>query len=218
MVTLSSCLIWQIISFILSPNEYGCVYAWTMLGNIATLLLAILAKKIIFSYEAHFYLGGYVNKQNCRIWGIENPHAYIEKPTHPKRVTVWCGFWSRGLIGSFFSENEQRTEFLFTKIEEEDIGNICCFWRSHYQPQAEVVWPPRSCDLTSLDYYLWDAVKDKCYASKPETIDALEDNIRKLIGEIQLHTIDNVLKNSTDRVGYCMASRGSHLNGIIFHS
>ena len=35
MVTLSSCLIWQIISFI-PPNEYGCVYAWTTLGNIAT--------------------------------------------------------------------------------------------------------------------------------------------------------------------------------------
>ena len=26
---------------------------------------------------------GYVNKQNCRIWGTENPRAYIEKPTHP---------------------------------------------------------------------------------------------------------------------------------------
>ena len=50
-------------------------------------------KKIIFSAEAHFDLGGYVNKQNCCIWGTENPHAYIEKPTHPKRVTVWCGFW-----------------------------------------------------------------------------------------------------------------------------
>ena len=36
-------------------------------------------KKIIFSDEAHFDLGGYVNKQNCRIWGTENPHAYIEK-------------------------------------------------------------------------------------------------------------------------------------------
>ena len=46
--------------------------------------MPILAKKkIIFSDEAHFDLGGYVNKQNCRIWGIENPHAYIEKPTHP---------------------------------------------------------------------------------------------------------------------------------------
>ena len=37
-VTLSSCLIWQIISLILPLNEYGCVYAWTTLGNIATLL------------------------------------------------------------------------------------------------------------------------------------------------------------------------------------
>ena len=68
---------------------------------------ADFGKKIIFSDEAHFDLGGYVNKQNCRIWGTENPHAYIEKPTHPKRVTVWYGFWSRGIIGPFFFENEQ---------------------------------------------------------------------------------------------------------------
>ena len=99
---------------------------------------ADFGKKVIFSDEARFDLGGYVNKQNCRIWGTENPHAYIEMTTHPKRVTVWCGYWSRGIIGPIFFENEQgeavtvnddryRTmlnEFLFTKIEEEDIGNI----------------------------------------------------------------------------------------------
>ena len=66
-----------------------------------------------------------------------------------------------------------------------------------------------------FDYYLWGAVKDKCYADKPETIDALKDNIRDAIGKIQLHTIDNVLKNWTDRVGYCR--RGRHLNVIICH-
>ena len=49
------------------------------------------------------------------------------------------------------------------------------------------------------------------------TIDALKDNIREAISETQLPTIDNVLKNWTDRVDYCMASRGSHLNEIIFH-
>ena len=34
---------------------------------------------------------------------------------------------------------------------------------------------------------------------------------------VGLQTIDNVIKNLTDCVGYCMASRGSHLNEIIFH-
>ena len=63
-------------------------------------------KKIIFSDETHFDLGWYVNKQNCRIWGTENPHAYIEKPTHPKLVNVWCGFWSRVIIWPFVFENE----------------------------------------------------------------------------------------------------------------
>ena len=71
--------------------------------------------------------------------------------------------------------------------------------------------------MTPLDYYLWGAVKGKCYDDKPETIDDLQRNIREAIGEIQLHTINNVLKNWADRVDYCMASRGSHLNEIIFY-
>ena len=58
--------------------------------------------------------------------------------------------------------------------------------------RANVVWQPRSCDLTPLDYYLWGAVKDKCYPNKRETIDALKNNICEALGEIQLHTIDNV--------------------------
>ena len=62
--------------------------------------MPILAMKIMFSDEAHFDLGGYVNKQNCRIWSTENAHAYIEKPAHPKRITVWCEFWSKGIIRS----------------------------------------------------------------------------------------------------------------------
>ena len=89
--------------------------------------MPILAIKIVFSDETHFDFGGYVNKQ-----------TYIEKPTHPIQVTVWCGFWSRGIIGTFFFKNEKGeaftvngdryqamwNEFLFTKIEVEDIGNI----------------------------------------------------------------------------------------------
>ena len=56
--------------------------------------------------------------------------------------------------------------------------------------------------MTPLDYYLWATVKDKCYADKPETIDVLKDNIHEAIGEIYLNTIDDMLKNWADRVGY----------------
>ena len=65
--------------------------------------------------------------------------------------------------------------------------------------RADVVWPPRSWDLTLLGYYLWGAVEDK-----PDTTDNLKDNIGEAIGEIQLNTIDNVFKNWIDRVGCCM--------------
>ena len=56
------------------------------------------------------------------------------------------------------------------------------------------------CDTVGLLF--GGAVKDKSYADKPELIDALKDNICEAIGEIQLHTIHNVLKNWIDRVGY----------------
>ena len=66
-----------------------------------------------------------------------------------------------------------------------------CFEDRTINRRAAIVRPLRSCDLTLLDYYLWGAVKDKCYADKPKIFDALKDNIREAIGEIQLHTIDN---------------------------
>ncbi|GFW84176.1 hypothetical protein TNCV_4878391 [Trichonephila clavipes] len=38
--------------------------------------------------EAHFWLNGYVNKQNCRIWSEANPQVYVETPLHPEKLTV----------------------------------------------------------------------------------------------------------------------------------
>ncbi|GFU51143.1 hypothetical protein TNCV_966351 [Trichonephila clavipes] len=34
-----------------------------------------------------------------------------------------------------------------------------------------VNWPPRSCDLTPLDYFLWGYVKSFVYADKPQSLD-----------------------------------------------
>ena len=42
--------------------------------------------------------------------------------------------------------------------------------------------------------------------------------IELAIHEIEAQTIENVLKNWVDRMGYCKASRGSYLNDVVFHS
>ncbi|GFW84199.1 integrase catalytic domain-containing protein [Trichonephila clavipes] len=50
------------------------------------------------SDEAHFWLNGYVNKQNCRIWSEANPQVYVETPLHPEKMTVWCALWAGGIL------------------------------------------------------------------------------------------------------------------------
>ncbi|GFV33893.1 DUF4817 domain-containing protein [Trichonephila clavipes] len=55
-------------------------------------------KRILFSDEAHFWLNGYVKKQNCRIWSEANPQVYVETPLHLEKLTVWCALWAGGIL------------------------------------------------------------------------------------------------------------------------
>ncbi|GFS76691.1 uncharacterized protein TNCV_1622651 [Trichonephila clavipes] len=55
-------------------------------------------KRILFSDEAHFWLNGYVNKQNCRIWSEANPQVCVETPLQPEKLTVWCALWVGGIL------------------------------------------------------------------------------------------------------------------------
>lgn len=94
--------------------------------------------KSIFNDEAHFQLNGVVNKQNCRIWGTENPHFVVEKDMHPQRVIVWCGLWAEGVIGPYFFENETGkivtvnaewyrdmiSNFLWPKLDDIDVSDM----------------------------------------------------------------------------------------------
>ncbi|CAB0042093.1 unnamed protein product, partial [Trichogramma brassicae] len=46
-------------------------------------------------------------------------------------------------------------------------------------------WPPRSPDMTPLDFYLWGRLKDRCYAEPPTTA---EDMQQRIIREWRLIT------------------------------
>ncbi|GFY20054.1 uncharacterized protein TNCV_2147471 [Trichonephila clavipes] len=76
---------------------------------------------------------------------------------------------------------------------------------------GSVNWTPRSCDLTPLDYFLCGCVKSLVYADKPQTLDHLEDNIRRVIADIRPQMLEKVIENWTPRLDYIRASRGSHM-------
>ncbi|GFW75528.1 putative DD41D transposase [Trichonephila clavipes] len=144
-------------------------------------------KRILFSDEAHFWLNGYVNKQNCHIWSEANPQVYVETPLHPEKLTAWCALWAGGIIGPYFFKNDEDhnvsvngdryraliTNFFISELNNHDVqelwfqqdGGTCHTARatidllkdtfgdrliSRFGP---VNWPPRSCDLTPLDYF-----------------------------------------------------------------
>ncbi|GFV65586.1 uncharacterized protein TNCV_778721 [Trichonephila clavipes] len=207
-------------------------------------------KRILFSDEAHFWLNGYVNKQNCRIWSEANPQVYVETPLHPEKLTVWCALWAGGIIGPYFFKNDEGhnvtvngdryraiiTNFFIPELNNHDVqelwfqqdGATCHTARatidllkdtfgdrltSRFGP---VNWPARSCDLTPLDYFLWVYIKSLVYADKPQTLDHLEDNIRRVVADIRPQMLEKVIENWTSRLDYIRASRGSPMPEIIF--
>ncbi|GFY29253.1 DUF4817 domain-containing protein [Trichonephila clavipes] len=174
--------------------------------------------------EAHFWLNGYVNKQNCRIWSEANPQVYVETPSHPEKLTVWCALWAGGIIGPYFFKNDEGHNELWFQQD----GATCHTARATINLLKDTFgdhlisrfgplnWPPRSCDLTPLDYFLWGYVKSLVYADKPQTLDHLEDNIRPVIADIRPQMLEKVIENWRSRLDYIRASRCRRMPEFIF--
>ena len=73
-------------------------------------------------------------------------------------------------------------------------------------------WPPRSPDLTPLDFYLWGYLKSKLHIDKPRIRAQLKTNIER---EMPRATLEKVIENAEKRAHYVRA-KGDHLNQIIF--
>lgn len=52
------------------------------------------------------WINDYVNEQCCRVWEETNLHEVHQVAMHPQKVTAWCVFWARGVIGPYILEND----------------------------------------------------------------------------------------------------------------
>lgn len=75
---------------------------------------------LVFTDESVFHLDGRVNKQNCRLWSVTNPHWSTEHAVQSPKVVVWCGIWREGVVGPFFFDSTV-TGGTYLKMLEEQI-------------------------------------------------------------------------------------------------
>ncbi|GFX04197.1 transposable element Tc3 transposase [Trichonephila clavipes] len=82
----------------LKPNDHQARRIFVEWAQNEIAIVPDFHKRFLFSDEAHFWLNGYVNKQNCRIWSEANPQVNVETPLHPEKLTVWCALWAGGIL------------------------------------------------------------------------------------------------------------------------
>lgn len=77
-------------------------------------------------------------------------------------------------------------------------------------------WAPHSPDLNPLDFWFWGAAKGKVYASRPQTLEDLKQNVADYATEITNDTWQKVGQNFCIRVKACFNRNGAHIEHVDY--
>ncbi|GFT11903.1 uncharacterized protein NPIL_425361 [Nephila pilipes] len=182
-------------------------------------------------------------QHNCTYWGPENPHVMVDPHVNLPGITVWCGLSSRGLIGPFFFDATVTGTIYLNLLQQsiipsirEDFKQEEFFFQQdgalpHYHRDVRsfldgilpnrwigrrgiVEYPPRSPDLTPLDFFLWGYLKDKVYAQKPATVVQLRATIEHECTNIPREWFHHVCYSIASRCQQCLEQNGHQFENM----
>lgn len=78
---------------------------------------------------------------------------------------------------------------------------------------TRVEWPPRSPDLTPMDFFLWGHIKSKIFVTPPQNIAELRQRINQAINNLRgnRNFVLNAVRKMARRAGACVANGGQHV-------
>lgn len=76
-------------------------------------------------------------------------------------------------------------------------------------------WPPRSPDLTKIDFFLWGFVKNEVYKIQPTTRDDMMNRIRNVFQSINVQMLRNVSRSFEERLDHCINLMGGHFEHLL---
>jgi transposase len=207
-----------------------------------------LLSNILFSDESSFPIHGRQNPSVVRYWSQENQHRTLSLRTqYPQKLNVWAGILGDNIIGPFFIDgNLNGAKYLqllqnniipaVLQLQNVDINRV---WYQHdgcpahnaareylntifpnrvISRDGTIKWPPRSPDLTPLDFFIWGYIKETIYQHQHEraiNLDELRNKILNAFQNINPEMLQNARTSFYNRLGYCLAQEGYHFEHLI---
>ena len=79
---------------------------------------------------------------------------------------------------------------------------------------APISWPPRSPDITPLDFFLWGYVKDRVYATQVAKINQLRERIENVIATVTPEMLQRTWIELDHRLDILRVTGGAHVEVI----
>lgn len=94
-------------------------------------------------------------------------------------------------------------------------------WLDRFYPRhwigrrGPIEWPPRSPDLTPMDFFLWGYIKSLVYKTQPVSLDELRQRIIEACQNIPREIFQNVRQEFENRLYFCLEQIGRHFEHLL---
>ncbi|KFM77029.1 Transposable element Tc1 transposase, partial [Stegodyphus mimosarum] len=170
------------------------------------------------------------------IWGSENPHEYREAQRDFPKVNVWCGLMHDRVTRPFFFYRKDGVISRIhrhvgkLRISTTRRASAACLFATRWLQQPHwgtivrsslndhfigrwigrggpIPWPPRSPDISPLDFLFWGFVKDNVYRRRVSNIDDLKARITTAIASVDA----DMLSGTWREIDILRATKGTHV-------
>jgi len=185
---------------------------------------------IVFSDEGNFWpitINGAPKKKNKRF-----------NESEPVPTIVWCGMSSKEIIGPYFFNSYVTESSYLKMLKKYLLPQLTClnytlantwfqqdgapphrtervlaFLENAFEDRlmshgCPIAWPPRSQDLTPLDYFFWDYLKTRIEPFRPSTTKDLRECIAFEVKVVEPTLLKKKVNEFTLRLEKCVTANG----------
>lgn len=81
--------------------------------------------------------------------------------------------------------------------------------------RGPIAWPPRSPDLTPLDFFLWGYIKDKVYVRTYDNVDELRERVIQAFRDIPRRILHKAVQSTIRRSYLCLENNGQVFEHLL---